>query len=127
MTVGELPFLVRLGFYAALLACLAVADLVSDGLWLSLVVLAGFLFIVLPVVVRRFARERGPMPRATTRDIVAFAAVLTLLAAIEVALVPDFGLGAVFWIVAVVVPSLEVLSYLTRQEARPSAESESDS
>jgi hypothetical protein len=118
MTVGELPFPVRLAFYVALLASLAVADLASDGLWLSLLVLAGFLFVVLPMVVRAFARERGPMPKATTRDIVAFAAVLTLLAAIETALVPDFGLGAVFWIVAVVVPSLEVLSYLTRQEAR---------
>jgi hypothetical protein len=127
MTVGELPFPVRLAFYAALLACLAVADLVSDGFWLSLVVLAGFLFIVLPIVVRAFARERGPTPRTTTRDVVAFAAVLTLLAAVETALVPDFGLGAIFWIVAVVVPSLEVLSYLTRQEARTRANSESNS
>jgi hypothetical protein len=128
MTVGELPFPVRLAFYAALLASLAVADLVSDGLWFSLLVLAGFLFVVLPVVVRAFARERGPMPpKATTRDVIAFAAVLTLLAAIETALVPDFGLGAIFWIVAVVVPSLEVLSYLTRQEARARADSEPDS
>jgi hypothetical protein len=127
VTVGELPFPVRLVFYAALLASLAVADLVSDGLWLSLLVLAGFLFVVLPMVVRAFARERGPMPKTTTRDIVAFAAVLTLLAAIETALVPDFGLGAVFWIVAVVVPSLEVLSYLTRQEARTRDDSESNS
>jgi hypothetical protein len=126
MTVGELPFPVRLAFYAALLASLAVADLVSDGIWLSLVVLAGFLFIVLPAVVRAFARERGPTPRATTRDVVAFAAVLTLLAAVETALVPDFGLGAVFWIVAVVVPSLEVLSYLTRQP-RTRADSEPSS
>lgn len=125
MTVGELPFPVRLGFYTALLASLAAADLVSDGLWLSLVVLAGFLFVVLPIVVRAFARERGPMPKATTRDIIAFAAVLTLLAAIETAAVPDFGLGAVFWIVAVVVPSLEVLSYLTRQDARTRAENDS--
>jgi hypothetical protein len=127
VTVGELPFPVRLAFYAALLASLAAADLVSDGIWFSLVVLAGFLFIVLPVVVRAFARERGPTPRATTRDVVVFAAVLTVLAAVETALVPDFGLGAIFWIVAVVVPSLEVLSYLTRQEARARAESESDS
>jgi hypothetical protein len=127
MTVGELPFPVRLVFYAALLASLAVADLVSDGLWLSLLVLAGFLFVVLPMVVRAFARERGPLPKTTTRDLVAFAAVLTLLAAIETALVPDFGLGAVFWIVAVVVPSLEVLSYLTRQEARTRADSDSTS
>jgi hypothetical protein len=126
MTVGELPFPVRLVFYAALLASLAVADLVSDGLWLSLLVLAGFLFVVLPIVVRAFAREGGPLPKTTTRDIVAFAAVLTLLAAIETALVPDFGLSAVFWIVAVVVPSLEVLSYLTRQEARTRSESEPD-
>jgi hypothetical protein len=127
MTVGELPFVVRLGFYAALLASLAVADLVSDGLWLPLLVLAGFLFVVLPMVVRAFARERGPTPKTTTRDVVAFAAVLTLLAAIETALVPDFGLGAIFWIVAVIVPSLEVLSYLTRQEARTRADSEPDS
>jgi hypothetical protein len=118
MTVGELPFPIRLAFYVALLACLAVADLVSDGLWLSLAVLVVFLFVVLPILVRAFARERGPTPKATTRDIIAFAAVLTLLAAVETAAVPDFGLGAVFWIVAVVVPSLEVLGYLTRQEAR---------
>ena len=127
MTVGELPFLVRLGFYAALLASIAAADLLSDGLWLSLGVLVVFLFVVLPIVVRAFARERGPLPKTTTRDVIAFAAVLTLLAAIETALVPDFGLGAVFWIVAVVVPSLEVLSYLTRQEARTRADSESNS
>jgi hypothetical protein len=127
MTVGELPFPVRLGFYAALLASLAAADLLSEGIWLSLVVLAGFLFVVLPIVVRAFARERRPMPKTTTRDVVAFAAVLTLLAAIETALVPDFGLGATFWIVAVVIPSLEVLSYLTRQEARTRADSEPDS
>jgi hypothetical protein len=127
VTVGELPFLVRLGFYAALLASLAAADLLSDGLWLSFGVLVVFLFVVLPIVVRAFARERGPTPKTTTRDVVAFAAVLTLLAAIETALVPDFGLGAIFWIVAVIVPSLEVLSYLTRQDARTRAESESDS
>jgi hypothetical protein len=127
VSVGELPFPVRLGFYAVLLASLAAADLLSDGLWLSLVVLAGFLFVVLPIVVRAFGQERGPVPKTTTRDIVVFAAVLTLLAAIETALVPDFGLGATFWIVAVVVPSLEVLSYLTRQEARTRADSESNS
>jgi hypothetical protein len=116
VTLGEIPFPVRLGFYAALLASLAAADLLSDGLWLSLLVLIGFLFVVLPIVVRAFARERGPMPKATTRDVITFAAVLTLLAAIETAVVPDFGLGAIFWIVAVVVPSLEVLSYLTRKD-----------
>lgn len=118
MTVGELPFLVRLGFYAALLASLAVADLLSDEGWVPLIVLAGFLFAVLPATVRLFGRRRGPMPRASGREIVAFAAVLTLLTAIEVAVVPDFGLGAIFWIVATLVPSFEVLGYLTRNQPR---------
>ena len=103
MTVGELPFLVRLGFYAALLASLAAADLLSDEGWVPLIVLVGFLFAVLPATVRLFGRGRGPMPRASGREIVAFAAVLTLLTAIEVSVVPDFGLGALFWIVATLV------------------------
>jgi hypothetical protein len=116
VTVGELPFLVRLGFYAALLASLAAADLLSDEGWVPLVVLVGFLFVVLPASVRLFGRRRGTIPRASGREIVAFAAVLTLLTAIEVAVVPDLGLGAIFWIVATLIPSFEVLGYLTRNQ-----------
>jgi hypothetical protein len=118
VTVGELPFLVRLGFYAALLASLAAADLLSDEGWVPLVVLVGFLFVVLPASVRLFGRRRGTIPRASGREIVAFAAVLTLLTAIEVAVVPDLGLGAIFWIVATLIPSFEVLGYLTRNQPR---------
>lgn len=119
MTVGELPVPVRLGFYAALLASLAAADLLSDEGWVPFVVLVGFLFVVLPASVRLFGRRRGAIPRASGREIVAFAAVLTLLTAIEVAVVPDFGLGALFWIVATLIPSFEVLGYLTRNQPRP--------
>jgi hypothetical protein len=125
--VTELPFLVRLAFYVALLASLAAADLLWDSFWLSLLVLIAFLFVVLPLVVRAFGREGGPLPKTTGRDVVAFAAVLTLLAAVETALVPDYGLGAIFWIVAVVAPSLEMLSYLTRSEAQTRDDSESNS
>ena len=119
MTVGELPLLVRLGFYAALLASLAAADLLSHSSWVPFVVLLGFLFVVLPATVRLFGRSRGPMPHASGREIVAFAAVLTLLTAIEVSVVPDFGLGALFWIVATLVASFEALGYLARQKGRP--------
>ena len=61
------------------------------------------------------------MPKASGRAVVAFAAVLTALTAIEVALIPDFGLGSLFWIVAILIPSLEFLAYVTRLEARSSA------
>jgi hypothetical protein len=80
-----------------------------------------FLFVVLPIVARSFGRGRGPMPRASGRTTVAFAAFLTLLAAIEVALIPDLGLGPTFWIVAIIIPSMEFLGYLTRREARTPA------
>ncbi len=126
MTVGELPILVRLGFYAALLLALGVVDRLSDSFWPPLAVLAGFLLVVLPVTARVFGRARGPMPRASGSTVVGFAAVLTLLAAIETAAVPDYGLSAIFWIVAVIIPSLEVLGYLARREARMRADSETN-
>lgn len=118
MTVGELPFVVRLGLYAALLASLAAADLLSDSAWVPFLVLVGFLIVVLPFTVRVFGRRGGPMPRASGRAIVGFAAVLTLLTAIEVSVIPDYGLGAIFWIVATLIPSFEVLGYLARSEVR---------
>jgi hypothetical protein len=118
VTVGELPGAVRVAFYAALLGGLALAELLTDSFWVTLVVLVGFLFAVLPLTARRFGRGRGPMPRASGRAVVAFAAVLTILTAIEVALVPDFGLGATFWIVAILIPAFEFLGYVTRLEAR---------
>ena len=42
----------------------------------------------------------------------------SVLTAIEVALIPDFGLGTTFWIVAILIPSLEFLGYLSRRESR---------
>lgn len=118
MTVGELPLYVRVAFYAALLGVVALADLASDRAYWPLAVLAGFLLVVLPVSVRVFGRGGGPMPKATGRVVVAFAAVLTLLTAIEVALIPDLGLSAIFWIVAIIIPSFEFLGYAARWEAR---------
>lgn len=118
MRLGELPPLARLAFYACLLAGLALADVLVDGWYGPFVVLLGFLFLVLPIFVRLFGRSGGPMPKASGRAVVAFAAALTVLTAIEVALIPDFGLGALFWIIAILIPSLEFLAYFTRWEAR---------
>jgi hypothetical protein len=118
--LGELPWFIRAAFYAALLASLAAADRLVDGLWAPLVVLGAFLFLVLPSLARAFGRPKEALPHASGQVVVAFAAVLTLLTAIEVAVVPDFGLGAIFWIVAILIPSVEVLGYLTRREAAAS-------
>lgn len=120
MRLGELAVPVRAAFYATLLACLAGADLIFDALLAPLAVIVVFMFLVLPLVVRSFGRPKDSIPHASGRVVVAFAAVLTLLTAIEVSLVPDFGLGALFWIVAILIPSIEVLGYLTRREARAS-------
>ena len=120
MRIGELAWPVRVVFSVALLVSLAVVELVSDAFYWPLAVVAGFLFVVLPVVVRLFGQRRERIPRASGRVVIIFAAVLTLLAVIEVALVPDFGLGATFWIVAILIPSIEVLGYLARREARAS-------
>jgi hypothetical protein len=120
MRIGELAWPVRVVFSLALLVSLAVAELVSDAFYWPLAVVAGFLFVVLPVVVRRFGRDTEAVPRASGRVVIIFAAVLTLLAVIEVALVPDFGLSATFWIVAILIPAIEVLGYLARREARAS-------
>jgi hypothetical protein len=121
MTIGELPPLARVAFYACLLGGLALVDVLTDDWYGPVAVLVGFLFLVLPVFVRLFGRSGDPMPRASGRAVVAFAAVLTTLTAIEVALVPDFGLGAIFWIIATVIPALESLAYFTRREARLSS------
>jgi hypothetical protein len=119
--VGELAWPVRVVFTVTLLASLAAAEVFSDAFYWPLAVVAAFLFVVLPVVVRLFGRDREePIPRASGRVVIVFAAVLTLLAVIEAALVPDFGLGATFWIAAILIPSIEVLGYLTRREARAS-------
>ena len=121
----EIPVAVRIAFYAWLLAALALAELLTDGSLVPLVVLAGFLFVVLPICVRVFGRAGEPRAKASGKTVVGFAAFLTLLTAIEVALVPDFGLGTIFWIVAILIPSLEFLGFLSRRELRMSAGSES--
>ena len=114
----ELPVAVRIAFYAWLLAALALADFWTDGALIPLAVLAGFLFVVLPLCVRFFGSPGEPRAKASGRTVVGFAAFLTVLTAIEVALIPDFGLGATFWIVAILIPSLEFLGYLSRRESR---------
>jgi hypothetical protein len=118
VSVGELPLLVRLAFYAGLLGAVAAVDLLGGSLLLQLVVLAVFMLAILPVLARRFGGGERHLPHASGRAVLAFAAFLTLLAGIETVLVPDFGLGALFWIVAVIVPSLEFLAYVTRRQAR---------
>jgi len=125
VTLGELPLPVRLGFYAALLGALAAAELLADSVWVSVAVLGVFLLVVLPLVVRRFGRTGGPVPKASGRAVVAFAAALTVLTAIETVLVPDFGLGATFWIAAILIPSLEFFAYLVRGESQARADESS--
>jgi hypothetical protein len=120
----EIPVAVRIAFYAWLLAALALAELLTDGSFWPLAVLAGFLLVVLPICVRVFGRAGEPGAKASGKTVVGFAAFLTVLTAIEVALIPDFGLGTTFWIVAILTPSLEFLGYLSRRESRKSAESE---
>jgi hypothetical protein len=114
----ELPVAVRVAFYAWLLAALALAELLTDGALIPLAVLAGFLLVVLPLCVRFFGSPGEPRAKASGKTIVGFAAFLTVLTAIEVALIPDFGLGTTFWIVAILIPSLEFLGYLSRRESR---------
>ena len=122
MTFGELPPFARVAFYACLLAGLALADVLVDDWYGPFLVLLGFLGLVLPVFVRLLGRGvRGPIPRASGRAVIWFAGVLTLLTVIESALIPDYGLGAIFWIVAILVPALEFLGYITRREARTPA------
>jgi hypothetical protein len=120
MKLGELSWPVRAAFYVALLACVAAADLLFDDVLAPLAVVVVFLFVALPLVARSFGRPKDSLPHASNRAVIGFAAVLTLLTAVEVAVVPDFGLGAVFWIVAILIPSVEVLGYLTRREASTS-------
>lgn len=114
----ELPVAVRVAFYAWLLVALALAELLTDGALVPLAVLAGFLLVVLPICVRVFGRGGEPRAKASGRTVVGFAAFLTVLTAIEVALVPDFGLGTTFWIVAILIPSFEFLGYLSRRESQ---------
>ena len=120
----ELPVAVRIAFYAWLLVALALADFLTDGSLVPLAVLAGFLLVILPICVRRFGKQGEPRAKATGKTVVGFAAFLTVLTAIEAALIPDFGLGTIFWIVAILIPSLEFLGFLSRRESRASAESE---
>lgn len=120
----ELPVAVRVAFYAWLLVALALADLLTDGALVTLAVLAGFLLIGLPLCVRFFGRPGEPRAKASGRTVVGFAAFLTVLTAVEVALIPDLGLGTTFWIVAILIPSLEFLGFLSRRESRALAESE---
>lgn len=127
MKAGELAWQVRAAFYAALLVCLAIADIVFDDFYGPLGVFVVFLFVVLAAAARLAGRAREPLPKASGRVVIVFAAVLTLLTTIEVALIPDFGLGAIFWIMAILIPSIEVLGYLARREARTRADSASSS
>jgi hypothetical protein len=120
----ELPVAVRIAFYAWLLAALALAELTTDGALMPLGVLAGFLFVVLPLCVRFLGRAGEPRAKASGKTVVGFAAFLTVLTAIEVALIPDFGLGTTFWVVAILIPSLEFLGYLSRRESRAPGQSE---
>ena len=120
----ELPIAVRIAFYAWLLVALALAELLTDGSLVPLAVLAGFLLVVLPLCIRYFGRAGEQRAKASGKSVVGFAAFLTVLTAIEVALVPDFGLGTIFWIVAILIPSLEFLGFLSRRELRMSAGSE---
>lgn len=121
----ELPIAVRIAFYAWLLVALALADFLTDGSLVPLAVLAGFLLVVLPLCVRFLGRAGEPRAKASGKTVVGFAAFLTVLTAIETALIPDYELGAIFWIVAILIPSLEFLGFLSRRESRMSAESES--
>lgn len=121
----ELPVAVRVAFYAWLLVALALAELLTDGSLVPLAVLAVFLLVVLPLCVRYFGRAGEPRAKASGKTVVGFAAFLTVLTAIETALIPDYELGAIFWIVAILIPSLEFLGFLSRRESRMSAESES--
>lgn len=120
----ELPVAVRVAFYAWLLVALALAELLTDGSLVPLAVLVGFLLVVLPLCVRFFGRAGEPRAKASGRTVVGFAAFLTVMTAIETALIPDYELGAIFWIVAILIPSLEFLGFLSRRESRVSAESE---
>ena len=121
----ELPIAVRIAFYAWLLVALALAELLTDGSLVPLAVLAGFLLVVLPLCVRYFGRAGEPRAKASGKTVVGFAAFLTVLTAIETALIPDYELGAIFWIVAILIPSLEFLGFLSRRELRMRAGSES--
>ncbi len=121
MRLGELAWPIRAAFDIALLVCLAAADIAFDEFYGPLAVLVVFLFPGLALLTRKFGRAREPLPHASGQVVVAFAAVLTLLTAIEVAVIPDYGLGSIFWIVAILAPSIEVLGYLTRREASASA------
>jgi small-conductance mechanosensitive channel len=121
MKVGELRWPVRVAFYVALLICLALADIVFDDFFGPMAVIVVFVAVVLVVARRASGEVREPIPKASGRAVIFFAAALTLLTAIETALIPDYGLGAVFWIVAILIPALEFLGYFTRREARTQA------
>jgi hypothetical protein len=96
LTVGELPTLVRAGFYALLLCAIAAANLAFDDFYAPLAVLLVFLFVVLPAAGRVFGRGREEIDdRPTAYVFVGFVVLLALLTAIEIALVPDFDLGPI--------------------------------
>jgi hypothetical protein len=117
--IEELPFPARLAFYAVVLLAVGLADAFTDDWYAPFAALVAALFLVLPAFVRIFgSRSGGPYPKASGQAVLAFAVVLTGLTAIEVSLVPDFGLGALFWILAILIPALESLAYFTRREAR---------
>jgi hypothetical protein len=115
--IAEIPPAARVAFYGALLGALALVDALTDDWYGPFAVLVAFLFVVLPVFLRVFGRRPAEMPKASGRSVVAFAAALTVLTAVETALIPDFGLGALFWIVATLIPSFEFLGYVARRDA----------
>jgi hypothetical protein len=122
MTIDHLPPLARLAFYACILAGIAFADVLVDDWYGPFAVLVGFLVLVLPIFVRLFGHGlQGPIPKASGRAVIFFAAALTFLTVVETAFIPDYGLGATFWIVATLIPSFEFLGYFTRREARTQA------
>lgn len=117
LTVGELPTPVRAGFYALLLGAMAAADLAFDDFYAPLVVLLVFLFGVLAAAGRVFGRRREEIDdRPTAYVFVGFVVVLAFLGAIEIALVPDFDLGPIFWTIAVLIPAHEFYGYAARRK-----------
>ena len=76
------------------------------------------MFVVLPAAGRVFGRGREEIDdRPTAYVFVSFVVVLAFLGTIEIALVPDFDLGPIFWTMAVLIPAFEFYGYAARREA----------
>lgn len=130
MTLEDLPVSGRVVFYAGLLLAIGAGDALSDDFYVPLAVLVILLLAGIPIAGRLFGRGREPVPadaKPSGRIVVAFAAALTAIVVVETALIPDFGLGPIFWIVADLIPPIELHRYLARREARTRADSASSS